>query len=324
MAECVDKFETGPMDIRQLRYFVTAVDLGSLTNAAYQLNISQPALGLQIRKLEDEFGSSLITRHSRGVAVTPAGKKLYEHATLILRQTERATQDIRDFAGPPSGRVSIGLTPTASLLLAASLVERCRAELPNLSIRIGDGRGDQNLALLSADRLDLALSYSNTENRDIEFVPLITEALFLISPGENNAGKLRDVPFRDLANAPLILPSRPHILRSLLEKAAQATGTNLDIMYELDSMVPKKEMVARGLGLTVLPFGAVQKEVSEGQLIAKRITQPNLNRTLYLARAKRPPQSKARDALEALVLNLVANLCETEDWHWNLANTAPP
>ena len=66
------------MDIRQLRYFVTAVDVGSVTNAAHRLNISQPALGLQIRKLEGEFGSSLLTRHSRGVTPTIAGEKLYE------------------------------------------------------------------------------------------------------------------------------------------------------------------------------------------------------------------------------------------------------
>ena len=226
------------MDIRQLRYFVSAVDVGSVTNAAHHLNISQPALGLQIRKLEEELGSPLLTRHSRGVATTPAGEKLYEHATLILRQTERAMQDIKGFAGPPSGRVSIGLTPTASLLLAASLVEKCRAELPNLAIRISDGHGDQNLALLSADRLDLALSYATEQNRDIEFVPLITEALFLISRPADETDPEKDVPFRALANAPLILPSRPNILSTLLEETAQSTQTALDIMYELDSMEP--------------------------------------------------------------------------------------
>lgn len=305
------------MDIRQLRYFVSAVDVGSVTNAAHHLNISQPALGLQIRKLEEELGSPLLTRHSRGVAPTLAGEKLYEHATLILRQTERAAQDIRGFAGPPSGRVSIGLTPTASLLLAASLVERCRAELPNLAIRISDGHGDQNLALLSADRLDLALSYAKEENRDIEFIPLITEELFLISRRADETDPAKDVPFGDLANAPLILPSRPNILSALLEDAAQSTHTPLDIMYELDSMEPKKDMVMRGLGMTVLPYGSVQREVADGQLAARRIVQPDLTRTLYLARARRHPRSKARDALEALVLRLVATLCETEDWHWH-------
>lgn len=307
------------MDIRQLRYFVSAVDVGSVTNAAHHLNISQPALGLQIRKLEEELGSPLLTRHSRGVAPTPAGEKLYEHATLILRQTERAMQDIKGFAGPPSGRVSIGLTPTASLLLAASLVEKCRAELPNLAIRISDGHGDQNLALLSADRLDLALSYATEQNRDIEFIPLITEALFLISRPADETDPEKDVPFRDLANAPLILPSRPNILSTLLEETAQSTQTPLDIMYELDSMEPKKDMVMRGLGLTVLPYGAVQKEVTDGLLAARRIIEPDLSRTLYLARARQHPRSTARDALESLVLRLVATLCETENWHWRLA-----
>ena len=73
----------------------------------------------------------------------------------------------------------------------------------------------------------------------LELIPLFTETLFLISPGESNASKLKDVPFKELANAPLILPSRPHILRTLLEESAQSIGTNLEIMYEPDSMVPK-------------------------------------------------------------------------------------
>jgi LysR family nitrogen assimilation transcriptional regulator len=316
----VCEFKTGKagMDIRQLRYFVTAVDVGSVTSAAHHLNISQPALGLQIRKLEDEFGSSLLTRHARGVTVTSAGEKLYEHATLILRQAERATQDLMDFAGPPSGRVSIGLTPTASLLLAALLVERCHEDLPNLVIRISDGHGEQNLALLSSDRLDLALSYLNDGNPEIDFIPLVVEELFLItSPSENATGS-KEIPFRELADKPLILPSRPNVLTTLLEEAAQSAGISLNILYELDSMEPTKEMVAKGLGLTVLPYGAVQKEVSDERLIARRIVQPDLSRTLFLARAKRHPRSKARDALEELVRDLVSNLCITEDWHWRL------
>lgn len=319
MSELPHDYEAFAMDIRQLRYFVAAVDVGSVTNAAYQLNISQPALGMQIRKLEEEFGSPLLTRHSRGVALTAAGEKLYEHATLILRQAERAIQDIKGFAGPPSGRLSIGLTPTASLLLAASLIEKCRAELPALALRISDGQGEQNLALLSADRLDLALSYSDNGNREIEFIPLITEELFVISQRSGKRRRTAAVSFSELANVPLILPSRPNILTSLIEEAAQATDTPLNIMYELDSMEPKKKMVARGLGVTVLPYGAVQKEVTDGQLTARRIVKPDLFRTLYLARARQHPRSKARDALESLVRDLVASLCETEDWHWRPA-----
>lgn len=307
------------MDIRQLRYFVSAVDYGSVTSAAHHLNISQPAIGLQIRNLEGEIGSPLLTRHARGVTLTPAGEKLYEHATLILRQTERAIQELSGFSGPPTGRVSIGLTPTASLLLAASLVEKCHAELPNLTIRISDGHGDQNLALLSADRLDLALSYSNDGNPDIEFTPLIIEDLFLISSPAKQLPDNKPVAFSELANAPLILPSRPNVLTTLLEDAGQRTGTPLNIAYELDSMEPKKEMVARGLGLTVLPYGAVQKEVRDGSLVARHIIQPDLTRTLYLARAKRSPHSTARAALEAVVHRLVAAICDGEDWHWRLA-----
>jgi LysR family nitrogen assimilation transcriptional regulator len=313
------------LDIRQLRYFVAAVEVGSVTKAAHRLNISQPALGLQIRKLEDEFKTTLLTRHSRGVTLTAAGEKLYEHATLILRQTERATQDLLGFSGPLTGRVAIGLTPTANLLLAASLIELCSAELPNLDIRIFEGLGEENLALLAADRLDLALSYTNTASRDIECLPLIREDLFLICPLSEPGDHGDAIPFRELARRPLILPSQPHSLRSLLDSTAQQQDIALNITYQLDSMAPKKEMVQRGLGYTILPFGAVHREIQDGHLRARRIIQPELSRTLYLAHSRLHPRSKARDALEGLVYRLVEQHCTSENWHWRLAGRfAPP
>ena len=93
------------MDIRQLRYFSEIVEAKSFTRAANRVRIAQPALGLQIRKLEDELGAELLRRHSRGVEATEAGTVLLRHANAILKQVEQARQEVMDLSGPPRGEI---------------------------------------------------------------------------------------------------------------------------------------------------------------------------------------------------------------------------
>ena len=102
------------MDVRQLRYFVEVVQAKSFTKAAERVRVAQPALGFQVRKLEEELGSKLLVRHSRGVRTTEAGDALLKHAHAILRQIELAKQEVIDLAGPPRGPLALGVTPTAS------------------------------------------------------------------------------------------------------------------------------------------------------------------------------------------------------------------
>ena len=96
------------MDVRQLRYFVEVVQAKSFTKAAERVRVAQPALGFQVRKLEEELGSKLLVRHSRGVRTTEAGDALLKHAQAILRQIELAKQEMIDLAGPPRGPLVLG------------------------------------------------------------------------------------------------------------------------------------------------------------------------------------------------------------------------
>ena len=102
------------MDFRQLRYFLGVYEAKSITKASERLNVAQPALGLQVRKLEEELGVDLFFRHSRGVTPTEAGQLLAVHARVLLRQFERVRQDLIDFGGQPHGRVAVGMTAVAA------------------------------------------------------------------------------------------------------------------------------------------------------------------------------------------------------------------
>ena len=167
------------MTIRQLQYFLRIAELKSFSRAAAYLHVAQPALGLQVRKLEEELGVKLFNRHSRGVTPTEAGLLLRDHALVILRQVERAKLSVTDLAGPPRGKIAVGLTPTLNLILATQLVERCRRDCPEVSLSIVDAMSEDLMERVESDRLDIAYSYNPSAVHGLACEPLVTEDLCL-------------------------------------------------------------------------------------------------------------------------------------------------
>jgi LysR family nitrogen assimilation transcriptional regulator len=304
------------MDVRQLRYFQRIVERKSFSEASRHLRIAQPALGLQVRQLEDELGVKLLNRHARGVTPTEAGQLLYEHAGIILRQIERAKHEIVDIAASPRGKVAIGLTPTVSLILGATLVEKYQEACPNVSLRIAEGLSEVLVEWVASDRLDLAFTYNPSSTRGLLLEPLLTEDLFAIGPPDGITAGRGSMPFAELAKLPLVLPSQPYMLRYYVEDAANKNNIDLQIYLEVDSVQTMKELAERKVGYTVLPMGAVRTEIADNRLTASRIVEPDLVRTLYIVHARRRPTSKAFSILNDLIRRQVAHEIATGDWSW--------
>jgi len=305
------------MDLRQLRYFVRVVETGSFTAAADRLHVSQPALGMQIRKLEDEFDTRLLFRHSRGVEPTEAGRVLFKAATAILDRVERACQELKDFSGAPKGTVALGVTPTIGRVLVPELLERCASELPQVVVTVFEGLSEEVMQGVAENRLDLAFSYNPKAAAGLSCAPLLAENLYFVGlkeEGERRGGKT--IAFADVCRFPLIIPSRPHGIRTLLEETAAAAGLRLHVKLEIDSVSMEREMIERALGYTVLPFGVVSHEVEEGRLFAKEIVRPRLSRRLCLVVARRRPGTRAAAAVRRLIEATVAECVAARRWHW--------
>ncbi len=307
------------MTIRQLRYFLRIAELKSFSKAAAYLHVAQPALGLQVRKLEDELGVKLLNRHSRGVTPTEAGLLLRDHALVILRQVERARLSVTDLAGPPRGKVAVGVTPTLNLILATQLVERCRRDCPEVALSIVDAMSEDLMERVESDRLDVAFSYNPSAVRGLVCEPLLTEDLCLIGPAGDDAGKRRTASIAELAGLPLILTSASSGLRVLVEEAANAKDIEIDIALEIDSVIATKEMVAKGIGHAILPLGAVRREVEDGRLTARRFARPSLSRNMYLTYSASRPASNAATAVREVMRAVVKENLESGGWSWRPA-----
>ena len=297
------------MDVRQLRYFVRVTELKSFTRAAEVLHIAQPALGTQIRKLEEELQTQLITRHSRGVELTEAGKVLRERALTILRDVDAAKQLLRDFSGPPRGTVTLGITPSTNPRIATELIQRAATELPNVRVVIKETMNTLMLDWVRAQKIDLALVHlAGVEPEDCSSEPLAEEdAVFVQSPHAVVSPSLT-VTLAEVGEYPLVMPALPHQLRSLMVAAMRSQGLEADIAFDMDSISTTLEMVERNMAGCVMPLGAVAKHFADGRLLARTIVEPRLTLTVALVSApKGRPMSKAEILLRGLLAELVAS-----------------
>lgn len=304
------------MDVRQLRYFVEIVEAKSFTKAAERVHVAQPALGFQIRKLEDELGVALLHRHSRGVDPTEAGRALLRHAHAILRQIELARQELMDLSGPPRGAIALGITPTASALLATRLVEECAARFPGISLKLVEGLSEDVMRWLDDSRVDLGFTYNPDAVKGIATDPLLSEDLYFLAPAGDAPDLGKTITLAAACRHALILPSRPHGARVLIEDAASKRGITVEVTLEVDSVATIRELVEAGLGCTVLPYGAVRAGVEAGRLVAARITRPRISRTLHLGFRPSAPPSAASQAVHRVIQDVAAERVKAGGGYW--------
>ncbi|WPZ35914.1 LysR substrate-binding domain-containing protein [Thalassobaculum sp. OXR-137] len=301
------------MDLKQLKTFLEVADLGSLSRAADRLHVAQPALGRQIRMLEEELGGPLFSRHGRGMVLTETGSLLVARATTILRMVEdtrdELTASLGANGGTVSGAVSLGVSPTAGEVISGRLAERFLRDYPQVALRIVPTFSGYLSEMLQRGEIDLAVMYETSAVRHIPAEPLIQETLFLV--GAAGSGLDLETPhdFASLAALPMVLPGPRHGLRILLENAARQAGIALRVTVEADALQTLKDLAARGLAHTVLPLPAIHPELRAGALRAAPIVNPALNRKLVLARSIVRPASRAvrvfADTLRAETADMV-------------------
>jgi LysR family transcriptional regulator, nitrogen assimilation regulatory protein len=288
------------MDLKQLEYFVRVAELGSFTRASIALDIAQPALSRQIRLLEVELRQNLLIRNGRGVTTTEAGRLLLEHARGILHQVERTREELDRVRGALTGRVALGLPPSLSKVLAVPLIGACRAVLPEARVSIIEGLTATMQELLIAGRLDIALLFNPTPSPDVDATLLLEEDLFLIQRKEDAAGSSKPISLRELAALPLVIPSRPNAIRTLVEVEMAGIGCRPTIALEIDGVAAILDLVADGAGCAVLSATAMRVLGTPAAFIARPI-RPRLRSKLMLAVSSRRPSTLTQQSVMALV-----------------------
>jgi len=294
------------MDIRQLRYFCRILELRSITKAAESLHVSQPSLGMHVRNLEHELRTPLVTRHSRGIEPTDAGKMLFDRATRILSDIDETKRLLQDYAGCPSGTVHLGITPCVDAKLIARLIQDCAVAMPNVTVEIVEGQNTPLIEWIQSGELDLGIvHYLDDAPGDLTCERLGEEDVVLVMSADCLTAANKTVPFSEVVRHPLAMPAMPHRLRDLVEKTARDCGLEVNLRFEMRSLAVITELVERNVSCSVLPFSAVAGKVADGKIKAFKITDPAMRISMSLIYKARRPLSKAEAAVRFAVADII-------------------
>lgn len=296
------------MDLKQLDTFVHVAELGSFSRAASLLAVAQSALSRQVRALEVELRQPLFERTGRGVTLTEPGRRLLDHGRGILAQVERARREIEHERDAASGRLVIGLPPTVGRALTGVLVRAFRERFPAATLSVVEGLSHYVMEWLAIGRVDCAVVYNVTPSPAVDLLPVLDEALYLVSARPRGGRELigAPVPLSEVADRPLVIPSRPHSIRMLLEAALAAEGRRAKVGIEVESVPAMLELVRDDALHAVLALNAIEASGNAAAFRARRIVRPPLKTTLWIAtsaqRARGPLLERSTALLRELLL----------------------
>lgn len=291
------------MDLRQLGYFVSVVDAGSFSRAAVALNLAQPTLSRQVGLLEAELGQRLFVRTGRGATLTEAGQALVVHARLMLDTAQRAREELRELHASPGGRITVGLPPRVAAGLGATLVTQFRERFPRAAVTVSEGLSLHLREWLIDGRLDLALLFDPLPTPQLDYETLLRESLLMVAPADGPRLPAR-VSFASLADWPMVLPSAPNAIRSLVDAVARPRRVQLQVVAEVGSVQTVVQLVRQGVGCTVLPESALPDESGPHGLQRAPIVAPVVRNNLVLAMPRARPATRLMRETVALLKSL--------------------
>ncbi|MET4426884.1 MULTISPECIES: LysR substrate-binding domain-containing protein [unclassified Mycolicibacterium] len=280
------------METRHLQALIAVADTGSVTRAAELLHVVQPAVTRYIRALETELGTELFERSRSGMRLTQVGRQVTHHARRALAELERAREEARSAQHVVRGIVTVGLLVSTARLLAPALVTEVTKRYPGVRLRVVTGYAGNLVQWLENGDVDVALLFDQPISPTFATTELIIEDLWAVMPKRTATSRpTQPIPLSDVLAKPLIVPSAPHGLRTLIDTAAARVGATVTIAVETNDADLQQCLVAAGHGWSVLPAIVATNKVP-GVAMAP-ISDPTIRRTIVLAVPGRPAPSEA-------------------------------
>lgn len=271
------------MDLRQLRYLVALAEERNFTRAAAREHIAQPALSQQLRRLEDELGLVLVERTTRQMQLTEAGELLVARARRILAEVDAAGDELEDIRGIRVGRVRVGAMHTMGPIDVSLPLAIFHRRHPGIELTVREEPSEELATMIRDDALDLAfLSVTErVESHGLALHQLISEELVVLLPPEHKLARRRRVRMSELRDEEFISYRPGARLRELLFAAGRQAGFEPQVRLESNESQRIRRLVARGMGVAILPRSDAVSPGAEVALAA--LTEPPLRRDITLA-----------------------------------------
>ena len=267
-----------PFDNRQLRTFAVLARLGSFTQAARELHITQSGVSHAMKALEADSGCRLLDKVGKKVLLTQAGEQLLQHAEKILEENEKARESLAQLGKWGRGRLRLGATTTACQHLIPAVLREFKESFPEHVITIEPGDSPQLADAVLSQRIDLAVSLEIDKEPRLDFHPLFTDELQFIVSALHPWARNGKVERSDIPRQNYILYNKQSVTFRLIERYFQREAMVLNKMIEVGSMEATKELVKIGLGVSIIAPWIARKELEERSVVALPLGRRKLQR----------------------------------------------
>ncbi|MFW8637398.1 LysR family transcriptional regulator [Cribrihabitans pelagius] len=302
------------MDSRQLRYFATIYQKGSLAQAAGELNVAASALSHHLSNLEAELGTKLFVRQPRGLAPTAAGVRLNEHACSILQALQAAGDDIRGATREIAGEVSVGMAHSAVKAIGLNLIKTVLEDHPKLKLSISESLSGSTLLHLLTTEIGLAVVYNPPQNNALRLQPILEERVVCIGRHELIGDTDAPITFDELLDLPIILLRQGLSTRALMNDLNLLKKLEARARLNLNSVTAIAASLCAGLGCTVGTPLFMREHLQTERLHARPLIEPELSRTLYMCELADRPATFAQEWVRSLILQLTYAAIDKGTW----------
>ena len=269
------------MTLRQVRAFVVVARFSSFTRAADLLHLTQPALTVQIRQLEQALGVKLFDRSTRAVELTRTGRELLPVLERLLGEFDAVVVSTREMAAMRYGTVRMAALPSVAATVLPPLIARFKQRHPHIRITVRDSVGERINAMVREEIVDFGIGSDVEPDAELETVPLFEDEMRAVVPASHPLGKQTEVMLDRLIEEPLILMDTGSSVRSLVDRAFADRGHLAVPAYEVTYMSTAIGLVRAGLGITILPSTAIELRL-DPNIRSPCIREPVLRRSITL------------------------------------------
>ncbi|MGR4068169.1 LysR family transcriptional regulator [Halomonas sp. LR3S48] len=295
------------MTVKQLRAFLAVAQTLSFTQACERLHLSQPALSLAIKGLEETLGGPLLIRSTRSVRLTPEGEILVPLAKRLLADWDNAEELLRQRFTLQLGRVALAAMPSIACNRLPRALRRFRERFPRVNVTVHDVINEQVIDMVRRQQVELGIAFEPETREGIDFLPLFDDTFVAVLPPDSPLASAESVDWKALLVHDFITLQRPSMVRILLEQALARQHTELPVAFESHQLATVGRMVASGLGVSAVP-SLCREQMHELGARCVPLYDPQIRRTVGVVLGAGQELSIAARAMHEV---LQTTLCET-------------